>query len=124
MGMYDYLVCEMLLPEQPRPPRNLVFQTKDTTAQFMERFTITAGSRLIHHSVRYEEVPLAERPYPDMPSIGSMRPVPVGDIDINFHGMLEFHTYDSRTKEHWSYEAKFTDGQCMGIHCIEYERRN
>ena len=90
----------------------------------MERFTITAGCRLIQHSVQYEEVPVAERPYPDMPFIGSMRLVPVGDVDINFHGMLKFYTYDSETKEHWLYEAKFTDGQCMGIQCIEYERRN
>jgi len=124
MGMFDYLMCEMPLPEQPRPPRRRVFQTKDTTPQFLERFTITAGGRLIHHTVRYEEVPPAERPYPHMTSIGCMRAVSAGDADTNFHGMLEFYTYDSATREYWSYEAKFTDGQCVGIQYLEYERGN
>jgi hypothetical protein len=114
MGMFDYLMCEMPLPEQPRPPRHRVFQTKVTTPQFLERFTITAGGRLIHHTVRHEEVPTAERPYPHMPSIGCMRAVSAGDADTNFHGMLEFYTYDSATREYWSYEAKFTDGQLRG----------
>ena len=27
MGMYDELTCEMLLPEQPRPPKCREFQT-------------------------------------------------------------------------------------------------
>jgi hypothetical protein len=30
--------------------------------------------------------------------------------------------YDSQTREFWSYEAKFTDGQCVEIACIEYEK--
>jgi len=124
MGMYDELTCEMPLPEQPRPPECRVFQSKDTPAQLLERYTITIVGRLIHHTVRYEEVPESERPYPHMPFIGCMRAVPTGDVDTNYHGMLEFYTYDSRTNEWWSYEAKFTDGQCVDIRCLEYERRN
>jgi hypothetical protein len=120
--MFDYLICEMPLPEQPQPPRCRVFQTKDTTPQFLERFTITAAGRLIHHTVRYEEVPENERPYPALPFTGCMRTVPAGDADTNFHGMLKFHTYDSEAREYWAYEAKFTDGRCVGIQCVEYER--
>jgi hypothetical protein len=39
-----------------------------------------------------------------------MRAVPT---DTNFQGMREFYAYDSETNEWWSYEAKFTDGQCV-----------
>jgi hypothetical protein len=45
--MFDYVICEMPLPQQPRPPWTGLFQTKDTTPQFLERFTITAAGRLI-----------------------------------------------------------------------------
>jgi hypothetical protein len=103
--MFDYVICEMPLPQQPR---TRLFQTKDTTPQFLERFTITAAGRLIHHRVRYQQVPLSERPYPAAPFIGSIRAIPTGDGDTNFHGTLELHTYDSETNESWSYEAKFT----------------
>ena len=123
MGMYDYFICEMPLPEQPRTPQSRTFQTKDLEC-LLERYTITAEGRLIHHTMRYEEVPPSERPYPEFSFIGCMRAVPTGDIDTNFHGMLKFHAYDSRTKESWSYEAKFTAGHCIEIRCLEYERRN
>ncbi len=35
--------------------------------------------------------------------------------DTEFHGWLEFHTYDSRTHMWWSYKAKFTEGRLMEI---------
>jgi hypothetical protein len=119
--MFDELICKMPLPEEPRPPKCRVFQTKDLD-NLLERYTITTNGRLIHHTVRYEEVAERERPYPEFPFIGCMRPIPAGDVDMNYHGMLEFYTYDCRTKESWSYKAKFTDGQCVDITCIEYER--
>jgi hypothetical protein len=123
MGMYDYLICEMTLPEQPRAPQSRAFQTKDLEC-LLERYAITAAGRLIHHAVRYEEVPLSERPDSELPFIGSLRAVPTGRIDTNFHGVMEFYTYDDCTKESWSYEAKFTDGQCVDIRCLEYDRQN
>jgi hypothetical protein len=123
MGMFDYVICEMALPQQPRPPRTRLFQTKDTTPQFLERFTITTNGRLIHHRVHYQQVPLSERPYAATPVIGSIRAIPAGVVDTNFHGMLEFHAYDSESREYWSYGAKFTAGQCVEIYCAEYERR-
>ena len=121
MGMFDHIACEMPLPEQPAPPRGRAFQTKSLDC-LLERYTITGDGRLIHHAIRYEEVPESERPYPEMPFIGCMRAVPTGDVDTNFHGLLEFYTYDSATRESWSYEAKFTDGQCVEIACVRYER--
>jgi hypothetical protein len=124
VGMYDYLICEMPLPTQPQPPQTRLFQTKDTTPQFLERFTITSGGRLIHHRMRYQQVPPGERPYPAAPFIGSIQAIPAGEVDTKFHGRLEFHTCNGETRESWSYEAMFTDGQCVDIRCLEYERRN
>jgi hypothetical protein len=112
----------MALPAQPRPPKDRAFQTKNTTPQLLERFTITAAGRLIHHTVRYQEVPHNDRPYPYTPWVGSMRAVPHDDVDTNFHGMLQFYAYENATREWWCYEAKFTDGQCVEITCIEYDR--
>jgi hypothetical protein len=57
-----------------------------------------------------------------MPFIGSMRRIPTSDIDTNFDGGLRFYTFDSETRESWTYEATFTDGQCVEIACIEYEK--
>jgi hypothetical protein len=34
---------------------------------------------------------------------------------VNFHGMLEFHHFDSKSNTYWSYEAKFTDGELVEI---------
>jgi hypothetical protein len=42
-------------------------------------------------------------------------------VDSNFHGILKFYTYDSDTKEWW---AKFSDGQCVEVWCVEYRRSN
>lgn len=117
--MYDYITCEMPLPAQPRPAGSREFQTKSFDC-LLQRYTITAGGRLIQHAVRYEDVPENERPYPEFPFIGCMRAVPTGDVDTQFHGLFEFHGYDGET--HWRYEAKFTDGRCMEIACVGYKR--
>jgi len=115
MGMFDRLTCKMALPAQPRPPKDRAFQTKYTTPQFLERFTITAAGRLIHHTVRYEEVPNQRAPLPVTPWVGSIRAVSDGDMDTNVHGLLEFYTYEDSTREFRRYDARFTDGQCVDI---------
>jgi hypothetical protein len=126
MGMFDYLTCEIPLPaDPPPPPKGTEFQTKDTEAQFMEYYTITREGRLLHHSVRYEQVPKAERPYPDAADdsfkalAGSIRLVPTGDVDTNYHGYVRFYEY-SETREWWEYRAKFTDGVCIELVCTEH----
>jgi hypothetical protein len=94
MGMFYYIRCEMALPPQPAPPRDLSFQTKNTPGQFLERCTITAGGRLIHHVVEYIEVLPNQRPYPNTPGlrcVGSKRASLVGDLDTGFHGTIKFY---------------------------------
>jgi hypothetical protein len=116
----------MPLPAAPPPPaKGTEFQTKDTEAQFLEHYTITREGRLIHHTVRYEEVPKAQRPYPDAPDdsiqafIGCIRSLPTGEVDTNYHGYLRFHEY-SDAGEWWEYRAKFTDGVCVELVCAEH----
>ena len=59
MGMFDYLRCEAPRPDPAH--QDLPFQTKDTPAQAMDTYVITADGRLLHERVRYEAVPEAER---------------------------------------------------------------
>ena len=66
----------------------------------------------------------AAAPDPAAPFIGSIQAMPAGEVDTKFHDRLEFHTCNGETRESWSYEAMFTDGQCVDIRCLEYERRN
>ncbi len=117
MGMYDYVDCRVPLPDaRPTPP--CLFQTKDLSCE-LEKFTINDDGRLIHHSVRYEEVPKAERPYPNDDGIlgfcGAIKSIPTGDVDLNFHGVLEFYDYNVDTKEWREFNAKFTDGKLVEI---------
>lgn len=125
MGMFDYLKCEMSLPEEPPPPKIEWFQTKDTEEisgqLYLERWTITPDGRLLQHKVRYEQTPEEELPYPDMPFIGCLKTVPIGDIEIAFHGDLEFHHWDNG--EWWSYVARFEDGHCSQIRCAEHTNK-
>lgn len=39
---------------------------------------------------------------------------------VEFHGDLEFHTFDGKTSEWWSYIARFTEGRCVRIWCDDY----
>jgi hypothetical protein len=116
MGLLDYVRCDAPLPDgQPTPPD--LFQTKDFDAPYMEHYTITAEGRLIAHWVRYEEVPLAERPYPNdtgfLKWVGSVRVVHIVGEDLYWHGYLNF--YGGADGEWREFNAKFTDGQLVSI---------
>lgn len=121
MGMYDYIRCQMPLPAEPAPPSCEWFQTKDTDAQYLECYTITEDGRLIHHSVRYEDVPQSERPYPDVAPgtwqsiCGILKSVPDGDIEIPYSGAIEFYHLDDATSEWWGYTALFENGRCVNL---------
>ncbi len=130
MGMFDYVKCEYPLPENtPEWARESVFQTKETNAQFMETYIITAQGRLIHKSVRYELVPENERPYYGKPewdksdifkSAGCMRSVPIGDVDTNYHGDIYlFGCSEKMPPEFCELVARFTNGNIQYIKLIE-----
>lgn len=125
MGMFDYVRCEKPLPGLTE---KIKLQTKDMPDPSLETYTITSEGRLIYHSVKYEEVPLEERffykPGMDPTSLealaGSIRVVPDGDVDTNWHGHLNFYGRDSTGNYH-EFNAKFTDGQLVSIERISVE---
>lgn len=115
--MFDYVRCEDPLPDGKPTPKSL-FQTKDFPEPYMDHYTITASGRLIAHRTHEEAVPLEERPYPNetgfLKWVGSIRRVPLGDEDLNWHGYLNF--YGSDAPDEWrDFRAKFTDGQLVEI---------
>ncbi|MCA3638997.1 MAG: hypothetical protein O9306_12460 [Beijerinckiaceae bacterium] len=118
MGMFDYVKCEYPLPHPEM--QEAVFQTKDTDAAYLKKYRITKEGRLIHETVRYEMVPLAERPYPDENDwrsiMGSMRSVPTGDVDTKFHGALHFYT--DHDGQWFEYFALFKDGDLIDLRTV------
>lgn len=111
MGMFDYVRCEVPLPDGWSADE---LQTKDFDMPYLETYTIRADGRLIHRRPRYDIDP------PDAPH---------GEIDTNFHGVLNFYGLETTGYEPpqpgdhfrrpitiWhEYNAKFTDGKLVGI---------
>lgn len=92
MGMFDYIRCEVPLPD------GFVgeLQTKDFDCAMGEH-VITKDGRLVLAILDHtEEVPKAERPYPDAPDesilsiAGSVRFIWRHE-DANHHGMVNFY---------------------------------
>lgn len=109
MGLFDDI--EVLWP-LPDGYKHTMFQTKDLEC-CMGRYRINADGTL--DKAEWEPVPEPERPYPDMPFIGSVRRSGVW-TKISFHGILNFYNYDKDETPDWhEYEAKFTDGKVVEI---------
>jgi hypothetical protein len=129
MGMFDELNCEYPLPDAE--VQDKLFQTKSLEC-LMERYTISRDGRLIHHKVRYEAVPEEERPYWGTPEwdespltrmIGFLKAVPVGNVEVAYHGDIYFGTtVGSREEgnlEWYEYQARFTEGRIQWIRRVE-----
>ena len=123
MGMFDELHCEFPLPDAV--VQNKEFQTKSFEC-LLDRYTITSDGRLILHQVEYEPVPEEERPHYGTPEweknplaqiMGSLRSVPIGDVEIPFHGDVIFYTSlgNGPDSERFEYRARFTEGQLQWI---------
>jgi hypothetical protein len=131
MGMFDELTCEHPLPDEnvDKEVQEALFQTKSLDCT-MDRYTITKDGRLILHKVRYESVPEEERPYYGTPEwedsplakmIGFLKPIPLGDVAIPYHGYLRFYTYVGKhlDDELFEYLAKFTNGRLEEIRRVQ-----
>ena len=126
--MFDYVVCHAPLPDSTRPSGR-TFQTKDFEYPSMDIYTITAAGRLMVEDVHFDEVPKAERPYPDAPDdsllslLGSMRRVVDGSHDVGLHGDLHFYewhdNHDGGAGEWEEYRARFTLGQLESIERVQ-----
>lgn len=126
MGMFDWIKCEVPLPDGWDAPGGL--QTKDLE-NMLTTHTITKEGRLLEEIVvDWRLLPKEERTYPDAEEgsfnsmIGCMEYIKE-TRDANFHGYLHFHGWDSKTEIFHEYRAKFTDGQLMGIERIQREQR-
>lgn len=117
MGMFDYVRCEVPLPDGFKGE----LQTKDFDCPYLERYTITKGGRLTHRYVSdYEPVPESEwehigatDPLHQLWHEQSKRKPIYAERDTNFHGLLNF--YASAGGVWHEYNAKFTDGQLVSI---------
>lgn len=116
MNMFDHIRCEVRLPDgfEGDP----LFQTED-----FERVLATHAIRedgLYLDDGHYETVPKAERPHPDAEDgtledlKGSLRWVPNLMLHPEAHGIINFYGDDAAGKRH-DYEAKFMDGELIGI---------
>jgi hypothetical protein len=95
MGMFDYVKSEVPLPDG----YSGICQTKDFECPYLETYMIRADGRLIHQP-------------------GD----PKGRGDTNFHGILNFYAYEDDKAWH-EYDAKFTDGQLVGVALSNGERQ-
>ena len=125
MGMFDELKCEYKLPDPV--VQEETFQTKSFDC-LLDSYTITRDGRLIHHQVRYESVPEEERPCYGTSEweqsefahlIGSLKAVPIGDVEIPYHGDVYFYTSigsrETGDYEWFEYQARFTNGRLKWI---------
>lgn len=123
MGMFDDVRCERVMPDGYDARGRVAFQSKDFECQMVE-YRISGEGRMLQPIYRCEDVPKAGRPYPNaedgtLQSIyGSVRTVYEKWHDMNYHGIVNFYTYDSDGKGGgtWhGYNAKFTEGQLVEI---------
>lgn len=127
MGMFDYIKCELPLPDGWDLANDAVgLQTKDFDCEMVEH-RITKDGRLMLSSVeRVEEVPKAERPFPEddgfLGLCGSIRRHTI-ERDACHHGYVYFYGLEivgqdddgrDKYKSH-DYKAKFIDGQLVAI---------
>jgi hypothetical protein len=86
MGMFDYVRCDVPLPDDFVGERNL-FQTKDLW-RAMVQFVITANGRLIYRKQTHESLPDREiRPGMFLPQYKLVHEEPV---DMEYHGTSSF----------------------------------
>jgi hypothetical protein len=104
MGMYDYVHCEVPLPDGYVGD----MQTKDFDC-FFGTILIRTDGRLLVEEGDWEAVPLDEQPNPKIPMFGTFRVTNKRWRDLDFHGDFRFH--GSRDRGDWhEYLARFTHG--------------
>ena len=129
MGMFDYVKCEVPLPDGFEGE----LQTKDFANPYMETYTITKDGRLLRrYIVDHKPVPEGEWEYSaDDPNPlhriwhehSKTRPV-LAEEDVEYHGWLNFYGYSGDVNDRYKpggeyqwheYNAKFTDGRLVTI---------
>lgn len=118
MGMFDYITCEMPLPDGYGTGFVARFQTKAFECELVVH-TIRADGQLMEQYITDTEiVPMSERPYPGdgpMSIIGSMR-VNVAEKPSTRTGKFTFYTHDRDVTPDWrEYVAELDKGKVISI---------
>ena len=107
MGMFDWVRCDMPLPDGKGNPEVEPFQTKDFGCE-LSHFRITAEGRLVCDKSDFIASDDAPSPIPSRYKWCE-----------DFHGRLRFYTSDSNGRGWREYSAKFTEGLCEEIVVVE-----
>lgn len=116
MGMFDYIRCEVPLPDgfEGEP----LFQTKDFD-RALATHVIKDGGLYLDEG-HYETVPKSGRPNLDAEEgplaalKGSLRWMPNLVHQPDVHGVVNFYGQDANGKRH-EYDAEFTDGRLVCV---------
>src|ERR1035437_10220912 len=109
MGMFDDVKCLYPLPDGAPIDG---YQTKDTDAQYLEKYVIAEDGRLLHSVVHYEDRSDKTAPPGSFRGVaGIMTPVHDRWEEIPFHGALNFGHYAVDTKVSWDFTALYDRGK-------------
>lgn len=118
MGMFDYVRCEVPLPDGFTGE----LQTKDLQCDLVTHVIREDGMLVVEKIDQRLTVPKNERTYPDaaddsfLALAGSVRTVKSQHVS-DFHGWLNF--YGGSHGDWHEYRAKFTDGHLVKIEQVE-----
>ena len=129
MGMYDELLCEYPLPDNPPAWVQQARLQTQSFEQVLDLYTLTADGELIHHCVEYEWE-ADEKAFFG----GYLKPVREWDVKVPYHGDIVFYTsnitgshpdqgYTLKSDtgdqpEFYEYRARFTEGRLQWIERI------
>jgi hypothetical protein len=118
MGMFDHIKCNYPLPIN-KDTKNLLFQTKDTPAQWLDLYEIREDGTLWHETYDIEDRsdPNAEgfRKF-----IGSMTKINKGWEPMEcFTGEIRFYTcFGEENKEWVEFSSYFVKGKLKELHSL------
>jgi hypothetical protein len=144
MGMFDYIHCEYELPSCPQAlidrwgasSKDIAFQTKDTPAQRMSSYTITADGYLLANCKEYQWIDTPENVKEDATAMEAFFNRGYSKVTrewteqcLHFNGAVEFYdSYphaDKKTGDDYQhgefadgwveYKALFQNGKCIQI---------
>jgi hypothetical protein len=114
MGMYDYITCEMVLPDGKTFTKDEL-QTKSLGCT-MDHFTITTLGRLIYHPYRLERN--GDREIMPTVRIPAFDRIPLDEIDMEYHGDLAM-CGEATDGTYIRYAIRFTHGTVEWVRYLD-----
>lgn len=118
MGMFDYLNCKYPLP-YGAIANSYEYQTKDTPAQFMDRYEIREDGTFWHQAYDVED--RSDKTKEGLEGlIGCMTSVNHRWEECRLTGEVRFYDYRQGEKPDWiEFSAYFVEGKLKELHQIE-----